>query len=231
MAKVRLSSLISHISGSIGSATYQNTKQGYIVRSKPIPRNPNSQLQLFTRNIMAQLVAAWASASLATKQLYQNALIQGKWKGEVSQLPIKNARQLFIAFNYFRLYNNLPILSTFTAPVYYAYYQIDIIRSVGGFLQVEFTSASGATDANIMFNFYVSQLDGNSTSNINKVLPTRQLQMVRVSEGIWRTVLPVSTIFFGVNPINYNVYYIAFFALKNYPASFPIYAEYNYIDS
>jgi len=55
MARIKLSGILSEISGSVSGMTFQNSLSGLTLRKKPIPLNPKSQSQLNQRNSLTYL--------------------------------------------------------------------------------------------------------------------------------------------------------------------------------
>lgn len=224
MAKINLSSLLSHIGGSVGSSTFQNTKHGYIVRNKPIPRNPETSSQLLNRNIFAQLSIAWANADQTTRNYYENAYKTSVWKGEMSKKAVTSARQLFIAFNYFRLYNNYTLLTSFTAPISYSFRPQLFVAVESGKLLFWSYPIGASDENNIMFNVYVSALFPAADYLRTNKVPTRQILVTRFALNKFHTVKNVSEIYPQYVTDTYEIYFEIFITQRNYPYSYPVYA-------
>jgi len=74
------SAIITQASGSIGGATYAHNQGGLYIRARSIPTDPASAYQVAVRNIVSQLVAAWAN-TLTTAQ-------RAAWGVYASNVPL-----------------------------------------------------------------------------------------------------------------------------------------------
>lgn len=63
MATIQYSGLVTQIKGSIGGSTFQSNRNGFSIRNKPIPRNPQSATQQQVRGLIGYLSQYWRTLS------------------------------------------------------------------------------------------------------------------------------------------------------------------------
>jgi len=113
MARVKYASIVSEVSGSIGSATFQKSLYGNSLRSKPNPRRSSTALQQYCRNLMMQLHQAWAALSDDQRRQWNQFIAYSSAKIRRDKNILTTGHALFIKYNYFRLLSQLSILTDF----------------------------------------------------------------------------------------------------------------------
>ena len=115
MARFKYGSLVSEISGSVGSATFQKSSYGNTLRNKPRPRRTNSPSQLEVRQIMMQVHNAWSN--LTTAQRTQWAQFIGFAGATIrrDRSIMQTGHSYFLKYNFLRKFTGQTILD---APLY-----------------------------------------------------------------------------------------------------------------
>jgi hypothetical protein len=111
MAKIKLSPLLTSISGSVAGSTFQRSLGGHILRSKPLKRNVLSEKIQISKAYMSQVIAAWhnlTSAQQTAWYQYANFSPFGQKKEKSRALSGYN---LFVKYNCIRLAAGLSILN------------------------------------------------------------------------------------------------------------------------
>jgi len=113
MARVKFSSIVTDVSGSVGQACFQKYSGGTSLRNKPFPRSSYASAQYLTKSYISLVQNTWAS--LTSEQ-------QSSWDSFISFVPHyqhKNHKvqltgfTLFLKYNLIRLHTNLDILTSF----------------------------------------------------------------------------------------------------------------------
>jgi hypothetical protein len=102
MARIRLSPIITHIAGSIGSATFQKSGSGLTLRSKPIARKYSTPLQYEMRSIMSMLHASWSGLDPSQVQKWIDIAKYVNAKCNNNLSAALSAHSLFIKYNFLR---------------------------------------------------------------------------------------------------------------------------------
>lgn len=113
MARVKLSGLLSDISGSVAGMTFQKSLSGLILRKKPIPLNPQSSSQLNQRSIITYLQNLWISLSQSDRNKWIYFL---SWSNQTQNHNSKlliSGYQLFIKYQSARMLAGIPPLLSF----------------------------------------------------------------------------------------------------------------------
>ena len=110
MARVKYASLVSGISGSIGSATFQKSLYGNTLRSKPRPRHSRSPLQYTRRQMMMTIHNAWADLTDADRIQWNQFISFSSASIRRDKNVLLTGHSLFIQYNYMRLLAGLTIL-------------------------------------------------------------------------------------------------------------------------
>jgi hypothetical protein len=103
MARVKYAALVSEISGSIGSATFQKSLYGNTLRSKPKPRLSSTASQLSCRAIMMQLHQAWSALSSDQRRQWNQFLSYSNATIKRDRSILLTGHSLFIKYNYLRI--------------------------------------------------------------------------------------------------------------------------------
>lgn len=115
MARIKYGSLISEISGSIGSATFQKSQYGNTLRNKPNPRKSSSASQLYRRSMMMLLHQAWRDLTDDQRRQWNQFISYSSQSINRDRHVLLTGHSLFLKYNYFRLLSELAILED---PVY-----------------------------------------------------------------------------------------------------------------
>jgi hypothetical protein len=103
MARVKLSPLITELSGSIGGATFQRNRAGITLRSKPYPKLSTSPLQSLRRSQLMQLHAAYSNLTEIQRNQWiaVTKFVNATCKNNPS--ASLDYHSLFLKYNYLRL--------------------------------------------------------------------------------------------------------------------------------
>lgn len=113
MARVKYGALVSEISGSIGSVTFQKSNFGNTLRTKPRARRSGTNTQLVCRNYMMQLHQAWAAMSDAQRILWDRFITFSNARIRRDKGVLLTGHSLFIQYNFLRLLSKIAILTDF----------------------------------------------------------------------------------------------------------------------
>jgi hypothetical protein len=114
MARVKYGALISEISGSIGSATFQKSNFGNTLRNKPRSMRSGSANQLICRNYMMQLHQAWAALTSDERMKWNRFISFSNTRILRDKNILSTGHALFIQYNFLRLLSQLSILTDFS---------------------------------------------------------------------------------------------------------------------
>lgn len=178
MARVKYSALISSMSGSVGSATFQNTRAGPIVRNRPRSSKNPTAVQLQRRSLMMRLHYAWSD--LTEDQRYAwNKFIDFSGASIRRDKSIRmTGHALFLKYNYIRLLSGLSLVET----VYY-----NPISEIPLLLEIE----NAAGDFTIRFDtsefgssiwFIIKLTSARPASN---VFSSRGLRFIPISPAVY----------------------------------------------
>ena len=70
MASIRFGALVADVKGSIGGVVFQSNGSGAMVRTKTIPTNKRTALQIYQRSNMAVYSAKWRNLSAGDQQMW-----------------------------------------------------------------------------------------------------------------------------------------------------------------
>ena len=114
MARVKLSSLLTDISGSIGGLTIQRNKYGITARQKPLPPSSFSPAQYIVRRNMAIIQHAWQDLTDAQRLQWKRFLdFSGQTINNDKSVKL-NGHALYLKYQMFRLLAGYPLLTTLT---------------------------------------------------------------------------------------------------------------------
>jgi hypothetical protein len=112
MARIKYGSLVSDISGSIGSATFQKSLYGSTLRNKPIPRNSHTNSQYNIRGIMKILHEAWRNLTDAQRRQWNQFIAYSSAKIQRDKNVLMTGHALFIQYNMLRQLTGLAVMTT-----------------------------------------------------------------------------------------------------------------------
>lgn len=112
MAKIKLSGIVSDISGKIGGTIFQRSQSGYTMRNLTYPVNKKTPGQEAVRNITNTLQQSWLNLSQAQRDIWQSFSRYNTIKQKSNWGLLLNGHQVFLKLNHYRLLQNLPLLVT-----------------------------------------------------------------------------------------------------------------------
>jgi len=137
MARIKFSPIISDISGSVGSCTFQKGEFGSILRSKPRPRLSRTNLQLTCRHYMMQLHYAWAEMSAVKRDNWHKYIAYSQTRTQYTSSIRLSGHALYLHYQFYRLLTRLSLLTVV------GFYEMPVIPTV---------SAVYRTGANLFFS-------------------------------------------------------------------------------
>ena len=154
MARVKLSPLLTDISGSIGGMTIQRNKFGITLRQKPIPLNKLTPAQYVVRQHIATIQAAWQALTDA-QRLQWNRFLDFSGQTINKDRSVKlSGHSLYLKYQLYRLLTGMSLLTTLT------YVPMPTISTVAGItvdvdsLQLELEASCDHTK--LFFMFFMS---------------------------------------------------------------------------
>lgn len=141
MARVKLSPLLTEISGSIGGITIQRNKFGLSIRQKPIPLDKFTPAQAVIRAHIATIQAAWQDLT-AAERLQWNRFLDYSGQTIRRNNSVKlSGHALYIKYQLFRLLAGFPLLTTITYVTMPEVQPFVAVTNIGTHLNVTFQSA------------------------------------------------------------------------------------------
>jgi len=111
MARIKYASLVSSVSGSVGSATFQKSSFGDILRNKPNPRRSASFSQLHCRSLMMKIHYAWRNLTIAQRTQWNQFISFAGATIKRDRGILQTGHSYFIKYNYMRLLTGQAIQS------------------------------------------------------------------------------------------------------------------------
>jgi len=115
MARIKYASIVSSVSGSVGSATFQKSLYGDILRNKPRPRRSASVSQLARRALMMRVHGYWSALTSAQRTQWNQFIAFANATIRRDRAVLQSGHSYFLKYNYMRLLTGQAILS---APLY-----------------------------------------------------------------------------------------------------------------
>jgi hypothetical protein len=115
MARVQYGSLVTGVSGSIGSATFQKSLYGNTLRNKPRPRRSSTVSQQTARLIMTVIHKAWTALSAAQRNQWNQFISYSSASINRDKKVLLTGHSLFIKYNFLRY---LTLHNILTDPTY-----------------------------------------------------------------------------------------------------------------
>lgn len=128
MAKVELGPIVSSVSGSIGSATFNRRPGATVVYNRPLPRRQASAAQLFHRSLITRAAAAWTTLDTSYKLAWSTMAKQEQIPTFFSKGKRWTGRQLFFCFFIAaeRQYTPLPSTWLPTPPLFFPHMYLEV---------------------------------------------------------------------------------------------------------
>lgn len=139
MARIKYASIVSEVSGSVGSATFQKSLYGNTLRNRPRPHKSGTAAQLYARSIMMQCQYAWRALDPATRKQWDQYIAFSGASINRDRGILMTGHSLYLKYNFTRLIASLAILNT---PAYVSAPQwpsLIAIRVNGNILYMEFS--------------------------------------------------------------------------------------------
>lgn len=111
MARIKYSSIVSEVSGSIGSATFQKSQFGNTLRSKPNPRRSSSPDQVTCRRYMTILHNAWSTLTSDQRTAWNRFISFSNSTIKRDRAVLLSGHSLFIKYNFLRLLSGFAVLT------------------------------------------------------------------------------------------------------------------------
>ncbi len=194
MARVKLSPLLTEISGSIGGMTIQRNRFGITLRQKPIPFYKFTPAQYNVRQKIITIQAAWQNLTDA-ERLQWNRFLDFSGQTIKRDKSVKlSGHTLYIKYQLFRLMYDLSLLTTITYTPMPSF-------SIFNYIFHEFGDYTVSFDASVFHTSYFFLIKLTSPRHANKAYSAQGLRFMKVN---------VAT---GVNFSINTVYLAAFGAL------------------
>jgi hypothetical protein len=172
MARAKLGSLITDLSGSIGSTTFQNSNAGTIIRNKPNFAGNFSSRRNAVRHINLSIHKAWSGFSVTDRTLWQTFANFINTKQKHSAYLNISGQALFYQLNFFRLTYSQSLL---LIPVFSAERPPDIICDIRinmGFFGVHYSRSPVPADEFIILKVTpIIKTSLNNFQNKLKIIP------------------------------------------------------------
>ena len=99
MAKVKLSALVSGISGKLNGSVFAKNRGGLYLRTKVTPVNPQTAAQVAARNLLTSFSQGWKSLTIAQRTAWNNAVENFQTTDIFGDLKKPTGLQLYIRLN------------------------------------------------------------------------------------------------------------------------------------
>jgi hypothetical protein len=117
VAKIKLGSLISEASGSLGGHTIQHSKGGMQLRTKPIPANNPTASQRLIRSLNHQLQKGWRDLSNVQRRMWDDwAKSHAILADRTPHNPI-SGHSLWMKWQFTQLHDGFPLCNYLIPPV------------------------------------------------------------------------------------------------------------------
>lgn len=192
MARIKYASIVSSVSGSVGSATFQKSQYGDVLRNKPRPRRSSTASQYEIRMLMQSLHEAWRDLTDAQRKQWNQFISYSNATIRRDHNVLLTGHALFIQYNMLRLLVQLSIMTT---PVY--------VPLVGIFDHVSL----GRDDAGTLTLDLEDEYPGTQTFGVCKLSTIRNPSRSFSPQGL--RYIPIAS----DNEVNFDItaYYVSIF--------------------
>lgn len=111
MARIKYSSIVSDLSGSVGSATFQRSMYGNILRAKPVIVRKSTPAQQSVRRFMLDLQYAWSQLSPSLRRQWDQYISFSGLTINRDRTALSSGHSLFLKYNMARLMKGLSIVT------------------------------------------------------------------------------------------------------------------------
>jgi hypothetical protein len=109
--KAKAGMIVTEMSGSLGGHTFQNSKGGFQIRTKPIPTGKPSASQTLIRSYNPVLQAGWKALTPSQQQIWNDwPVTHGIFNAKGEKHPL-SGHSLWMKYQYQRIAEELPFLS------------------------------------------------------------------------------------------------------------------------
>ena len=155
MARIKMSSLFSEVSGSLGNVTFQKSKSSLIMRNKPRNTRTRTVSQFSALNYMRLAQAAYKVLTAANIKLISQYIIYNNVKIKKDTNVLITARQLFLKWCFYILQSAEAFVFGVVFDPSYFIYGYPLVTSLGG-VGLVLTPNSAQADPDYFFAIYIS---------------------------------------------------------------------------
>jgi len=189
MARVKLSPLLSDISGSVGNVTFQHSQGGLMMRNKPhsVPRG--SGTQCFLQRCMATTVMAWHNLTDAQRSDWDNWVKFAPKRTLQQKTRSISSYQLFVKWNVLRLYSGFSLSSSVSWNYDLDYSITPEIQEASGNIYFDANESIIPTE-----RWIILKLSAPVTKSITN--PRNSLRIIQIPQGTY-TITYISTYYYN----------------------------------
>lgn len=112
MARIKYGPIITSIRGSVGGATFQQSRYGNILRAKPMPLRKYTAAHQLVKSNMLTVQQAWRSLSVETKLQWSRYVQYSKPAIARDKSVLLAGHDLYVKYQMFRLTTKMSLLSS-----------------------------------------------------------------------------------------------------------------------
>jgi hypothetical protein len=112
MARIKFGSIVTEGAGSLGGHTFQNSKGGAQLRSKPINKRQPSAAQSLIRSYNPQLQGGWRSLSNAQRAIWSRFAVSHQVSNKKGDPHPLSGHSLYLKYNFEYISRGLPLIET-----------------------------------------------------------------------------------------------------------------------
>ena len=112
MARIKLAPLVTDIAGSIGGVTFQRSRFGMIIRSKPLPIHSETSAQYRIRRLIASLQYSWQALTDAERLQWNRYLNFSGSTIRRDPTVLLSGHGLYLKYQLWRLMHDQPLLTS-----------------------------------------------------------------------------------------------------------------------
>jgi len=139
MARIKYASIVSDVSGSVGSATFQRSLYGPILRNRPRNTRAGTASQLKARSVMMQCQYAWRALSVAQRKQWDQYIAFSGASINRDRGILMSGHSLYLKYNFHRLLRGLSVVNNLiyiSAPQWPV---IDYLQTSPTYVYIRFT--------------------------------------------------------------------------------------------
>lgn len=174
MARIKLGSIVTDISGSVGSATFQRTRYGMIMRNKPIPPSSRTELQYNVRQKIISLQNSWQALTADQRRQWERFMDFSGQTIRRSASVLLSGQALYLKYQIFRLLYDQSLLTTLAYVPVPSHPNYLRVRQAGGVWSIQFDAAVNPTTV-----FYICKIS--NARNENQAFSWKGLRFMKVA--------------------------------------------------